>query len=82
MDQYIKVVILGTHPSAQGKGLGSAVLKAISADADAAGLPLYLEAASRDAARLYERQGYKIIKTVLEGGKEVLLMLREPGQQG
>ena len=73
-------MILATHPSAQGQGLGSAVLAAISADADAQGCHCYLEAANESAARLYARHGYESLAKIREQGKEMVLMLRRPSR--
>jgi ribosomal protein S18 acetylase RimI-like enzyme len=78
VERYTKVMILATHPSAQGQGLGSALLASISADADAQNSHLYLEAANEGAARLYARHGYQTLAKVTEQGKEMVLMLQEP----
>lgn len=78
VDRYLKLVMIGTRPEAQGRGLGSALLRAISAEADAAGLPLYLEAATEAAAALYERYGYQTVGTMEVEGHAVPLMLRRP----
>jgi GNAT superfamily N-acetyltransferase len=46
-------------PGQSGRGLGTAVLRSILAEADAAGLPVHLEVLiESDAARFYERHGF------------------------
>jgi GNAT superfamily N-acetyltransferase len=48
------------YPDRQKSGLGSAVLAAILAETDAAGLPVRLGVLKQsDAARLYERHGFR-----------------------
>jgi GNAT superfamily N-acetyltransferase len=47
-------------PPTQGQGLGSAVLRAVLAEADAAGMPVRLSVlVASDAARLYARHGFE-----------------------
>lgn len=58
------LLMVGTEPARQGQGLASTVLAPRLAQADAAGLPCYLETASRDNVRYYERRGFR---TVAEG---------------
>jgi ribosomal protein S18 acetylase RimI-like enzyme len=50
---------LAVHPSRQGAGLGSALMRRTHADLDRAGLPAYLEATNDDNVRLYRRAGYR-----------------------
>jgi ribosomal protein S18 acetylase RimI-like enzyme len=55
------LAVLGVEPALQGRGLGSALLRALSARADAAGLPCYLETDSEPAKQLYLRHGYEVL---------------------
>lgn len=55
------LAILGVEPELQGRQLGSALLRALSARADAAGLPCYLETDREAARRLYMRHGYEVV---------------------
>jgi GNAT superfamily N-acetyltransferase len=52
------LAMLAVRPGRQGQGTGTALLWAHHATLDAAGMPAYLEASSRDSRRLYLAQGY------------------------
>ena len=52
---------LGVAPSAQGRGIGSALLRAANARLDAEGLPAYLETGTTRNVALYERHGFSVI---------------------
>jgi ribosomal protein S18 acetylase RimI-like enzyme len=52
---------LGVAPAAQGRGVGSALLRAANARHDAAGLPAYLETGTTRNVALYERHGFRVI---------------------
>ncbi|MGD8860798.1 MAG: GNAT family N-acetyltransferase [Myxococcales bacterium] len=49
--------MIGTDPQWQGRGLGSALLKRLTADA--ADAPCYLETDKRTSVQLYERHGFQ-----------------------
>ena len=51
---------LGVHSSAQGRGVGSAILKHTLALVDEQGLPAYLEASIPRNVALYQRHGFEI----------------------
>jgi GNAT superfamily N-acetyltransferase len=51
--------LLAVRPSAQGRGIGGALLQRVLSRADADGVPAYLEATSPDNRRLYERFGFE-----------------------
>ena len=55
------LAVLGVEPDMQGRQLGSALLRTLSARADAAGLPCYLETDREPAKRLYMRHGYEVV---------------------
>lgn len=55
------LAVLGVEPDLQGRQLGSALLQTLSARADAAGLPCYLETDREPAKRLYMRHGYEVV---------------------
>ena len=59
--------LLAVEPSAQGNGIGSALLRAVTDQADAQGAPCYLEATSDDNRRLYERHGFVATAAILPG---------------
>ncbi len=52
---------LGVSPAAQGRGVGSALLRAAAARLDAAGTPAYLETGATRNVALYERHGFKVL---------------------
>lgn len=52
--------LLAVESGAQGKGIGSALLRHVLERADADGVPAYLEATSPANRRLYERHGFEV----------------------
>ena len=52
---------LGVAPSAQGRGVGSALLRAANARLDAERLPAYLETGTERNVALYSRHGYQVL---------------------
>ena len=73
---------LGVVPAAQGRGLGSLLLKGVLSRCDERREPAYLEASTEDNARLYERHGFRVIKEVplAPGGPVVRPMWRPPSE--
>jgi len=73
---------LGVAPAAQGRGVGSALLRHANARHDAAGLPAYLETSTLPNVRLYARHGYRIIseRRALKSAPVTWGMWREPAQ--
>lgn len=70
---------LGVRPARQGRGHGSALLRAVLDDADRTGTPAYLEATSTDNVRLYERHGFRVTEELaVVGGPPLWAMWREP----
>jgi ribosomal protein S18 acetylase RimI-like enzyme len=59
--------MIGVDPAHQGRGLGSALLKAALARCDAEGLPAYLESSSPKNVPLYERHGFEVIGEIKPG---------------
>jgi len=51
---------LACHPSSQGKGLGSALLRHRLALIDTAGIPAFLETAGQQNLPLYQRHGFDV----------------------
>ena len=65
-DEHLYLPFIGaTRP---GGGAGSRLLSAMSRTADAAGLPLYLEASTKTSARLYRRHGFVARETISAPG--------------
>jgi ribosomal protein S18 acetylase RimI-like enzyme len=52
--------LLGVLPERQGQGVGSALLKALSARAEADRVPCYLETDKASSVKIYERHGYRV----------------------
>lgn len=69
---------LGVEPSRQGEGIGSALLAPVLSEADASGVPCYLETATGRNVLLYERHGFDVVEELVLPGTDVhgWLMLR------
>jgi GNAT superfamily N-acetyltransferase len=80
MDHWY-LAILGVHPSMQGRGVGSSLVRPILKRADADGLHCYLETAQPKNVPLYEHLGFKVIVDEVEpkSGVRFWTFLREPG---
>jgi ribosomal protein S18 acetylase RimI-like enzyme len=57
---FAHLVFLGVRADRQGRRLGSALLKRTLADVDARRWPAYLETATPENVRLYERSGFEV----------------------
>jgi ribosomal protein S18 acetylase RimI-like enzyme len=70
---------IGVHPSAQGRGIGSALLHPALSRCDADGADAYLEATSEHNRRLYERHGFEVIaELTVDGSPPMWPMWRSP----
>jgi len=71
---------LAVHPDQQGKGIGSALLKAQLGRIDSKRIPTFLENSNERNNPLYERHGFRITREVTLGDTEPKLwfMWREP----
>lgn len=63
--KYIYLMTLGVDPGFQGKGIGTKMLKALLEHADNEGLVIYLETATEQNIKFYEKYGFKIMKKVI-----------------
>lgn len=71
---------IGVAPEAQGRGLGSSVMRPTLDRCDAEGVPAYLEASSERNAALYERLGFAVTTHVrIAGSPPLRLMVRPAG---
>lgn len=61
---YIYLPMLGVAAEHQGQGVGGTLLRALSAQCEQAGLPLYLETETEDNVRWYTGHGFEVIKQV------------------
>ncbi|KAJ5463671.1 hypothetical protein N7475_008615 [Penicillium sp. IBT 31633x] len=77
----IDLDMLGVHPSQQGRGLGSKLLKWGLVRADAEGVEVYLSA-SPEGKPLYEKNGFRGVDTFLPyPGYTQVAMIRSPKEQ-
>ena len=78
--KHLYLMFLGVEPSRQGQGLGSALIGAMLARADAEGLPCYLDTFQPRNVPLYQKHGFKITIEEVEpnSGMRGWAFLREP----
>ena len=71
---------LGVRGDHQGQGVGAAMLREVLDQADAAGVPAYLESSNEKNLSLYERHGFAVTKSypALGRGPTIWRMWREP----
>jgi ribosomal protein S18 acetylase RimI-like enzyme len=80
-EPHYYLAILGTHPDAQGRGLGSAVLGPVLERADQEGVGCYLESSKESNVPFYRRHGFEVTgEHDVAGGKgpRTWLMWRDP----
>lgn len=73
---HAHLVFLGVAPSAQGRGVGSAMLKATLAPLDAAETTAILEATTERNVALYRRHGFEVTANLHLGDLHVRVMTR------
>jgi ribosomal protein S18 acetylase RimI-like enzyme len=77
------LAVLGTDPSAQGRGLGSATLAPVLERCDADGVGAYLESSKERNIDFYARHGFRVTAELrLPRGPSVWPMWREPQPNG
>lgn len=77
--EHYYLAVLGTDPSSQGQGLGSAVLQPVLEMCDDDGIGAYLESSKEQNIDFYVRHGFAVTRWIdLPGGPRVWLMWREP----
>ena len=73
------LAVLGTDPSEQGNGLGSAVLRPVLEQCDADGLGAYLESSKESNIAFYARHGFRVTGELrLPFGPTMWPMWRDP----
>lgn len=74
------LAVLGTDPAHQGKGIGSALVAHVTDQADAEGMPCYLESSKESNVPFYRRHGFEVTEALVlpGGGPTVWGMWREP----
>jgi len=78
-EPHLYLAVLGTEPSAQGQGIGSALLRPGLELCDREGLPAYLESSKERNVAFYSRFGFRVTEEVAMpgGGPKVWLMWRD-----
>jgi len=73
------LAVLGTDPSAQGQGLGSAVLAPVLEQCDSDGVGAYLESSKERNIAFYARHGFRVTAELhLPRGPSMWAMWRDP----
>lgn len=75
---HAHLVFLGVASSAQGRGVGSAMLKTMLAPLDAQGVTAYLEASKERNVALYQRHGFEVTGEFELPGVRFWTMTRRP----
>ncbi|HEX2559796.1 N-acetyltransferase [Phenylobacterium sp.] len=75
------LAMIGTDPSRQGRGLGSALLKEGLRRCDAEGLPAYLESSNPANIPLYERHGFEVVGMIQPGDFPPLVPMLRPARR-
>lgn len=76
---HFYLAVLGTDPAAQGRGLGSAVLRGVLDQCDADGVGAYLESSKESNIAFYARHGFQVMEEIrLLRGPSMWKMWREP----
>jgi GNAT superfamily N-acetyltransferase len=73
------LAVVGTEPSMQGRGLGTAALEPVLAQCDQDGIGAYLESSKERNVDYYARFGFRTMKVLhLPKGPDMWLMWRDP----
>lgn len=72
--------LIGTDPTRQGQGIGSALMRHALARCDREGVAAYLESSNPRNIPLYQRHGFDILGTIQIGSSPVLTPMRRPPQ--
>ncbi len=74
---------LGVAPSSRGRGIGSALVQAVTSRADEEGLLCYLENTKAMNLAFYQRHGFDVVSEtdVPKGGPHIWTMKREPRER-
>jgi len=78
-DPHYYLAVLGTDPSAQGRGLASTVLQGVLEQCDRDGIGAFLESSKESNIAFYARHGFRVTEEVrLVRGPSMWKMWREP----
>jgi GNAT superfamily N-acetyltransferase len=75
------LLAVGTRPERQGQGLGQSLLEQGTAQADAAGLPCYLETGTEENVAFYSKRGFEVTGQTEFQGFTLSGMVRPPSQR-
>jgi ribosomal protein S18 acetylase RimI-like enzyme len=74
------LAVLGTDPEAQGRGIGSALMRPVLEACDRDEVPAYLESSKERNIDFYARHGFRVVEEIaLPEGPRVWPMWRDPG---
>jgi GNAT superfamily N-acetyltransferase len=78
------LAVLGTDPTHQGRGHGSAVLRPVLERCDADGIGAYLESSKASNIPFYERHGFRVLDELrpIDAMPPLFRMWREPSPAG
>lgn len=78
------LMLLGVSPTSQGQGIGSLLLQPIFKQAEAEGLPCYVETLTEQAVRFYQKNGFEVASLTKFPGTNIPLwtLKREPYRRG
>jgi GNAT superfamily N-acetyltransferase len=77
--EHFYLAVLGTDPSAQGRGLGSAVLSGVLDQCDNDGVGAFLESSKESNIAFYARHGFRVTEEIrLLRGPSMWKMWRDP----
>lgn len=76
---HFYLAVLGTEPAAQGRGLGSTVLRGVLDQCDRDGVGAYLESSKESNIDFYARHGFRVLEPIkLVRGPSMWKMWRDP----
>lgn len=76
------LAFIGVSPESQRGGIGAALVRRGIADADAAGLPCYLETATERGRAFFSKQGFEVVYQAPIGDDTIYAMVRRPQSKG
>lgn len=62
---FLYLIVIGVASQYQGQGFGGKLLRALIAQSEQAGVPIYLETEAEDNVHMYEHMGFSLIKKIV-----------------
>ena len=80
---HLYLATIGTDPSVQGRGYGSALMRVVLDRCDTDGMPSYVESSKESNIAFYNRHGYELVGEIVvpDSAVKLWLMWREPSRQ-